>query len=235
MAKHYPHCLATLLAPANYAPIVLSGIVQTNNATITTELEVRFQFHLPYCTSGGDSSSLLMATGPHVSVKTIIGLLFIKATGMILDFVDDVAECKHLDCPPFKVYYRQTSNHVPVTDTPAVPIHHVVPHEMSILKELENLERWINAKVIAGYSSVQNLAVHFGSKSPGRASNPDLNSVSMAKSPISNVDTHWVPPRSLPPDDSSDDYHQQIFLGGRVFVSVSPLECNTPTHNTAGD
>jgi hypothetical protein len=80
MAKHYPHCLAKLLAPANYVPIVLSGIVQTNNATVTTELEVGFQFHLPYRTSGGDSSSLLVATGPHVSVNIIIGLLFIKAT-----------------------------------------------------------------------------------------------------------------------------------------------------------
>jgi hypothetical protein len=130
---------------------------------------------------------------------------------MILDFVDNVAECKHLDCPPFKIDYRRTSNHhVPVTDTPAVPIHHVGPHKMSILKELENLERWINAKVIAGYSSVQNLAMHFGSKSPGQAYNPDLDSVSTANSPISTIDTCWVPPRSLPPDDSGNDYHQQI-------------------------
>jgi hypothetical protein len=87
--------------PEDYVPIVLSGIVQANNAAITTEVEVGFQFHLPYHTSGGDSSSLLVATGPNVSVKMIIRLPFIKATGMILDFVDDMAECKYLDCPPF--------------------------------------------------------------------------------------------------------------------------------------
>jgi hypothetical protein len=125
LAKQYLHCLTKLLAPANYAQIVLSGIVQTNNEAMTTELEVGFQCHLPYQTLGGDSSSLLVATGPNVLVNTILGLPFIKATGMIFDFVDNVAECKHLDCPPFPVNYRRTSNYVPVTDVPNVPVHHV--------------------------------------------------------------------------------------------------------------
>ncbi len=84
IAKRYLHCLAKLLAPANYTPIILSGIIQTNDKAVTMELEVRFQFHLPYCTSGGDSLSLLMASDPNVLVNTIIGLPFIKATGMIL-------------------------------------------------------------------------------------------------------------------------------------------------------
>jgi hypothetical protein len=137
LAKRYPHCLAKLLMPADYAPIVLSGIVQANNAAVTTELKVGFQFHLPYRTSGGDSSSLLMATGPNVSVNTIIGLPFIESTGMILDFADDVAECKHLDCPPFPMDFWHTSNHVPVTEAPA---HHLGPHKISVLKELLNLE-----------------------------------------------------------------------------------------------
>jgi hypothetical protein len=136
-----------------YAPIVLSGIVQANDAAVTTELEVGFQFHLLYRTSGGNSSSLLIATGPNVLVNTIIGLPFIKATGMILDFVDNVAECKHLDCPPFPMDFWRTSNHVPVTEAPA---HHLGPHETSVLKELLNLEHWYNAKVMAGSSSVQN-------------------------------------------------------------------------------
>ncbi len=131
LAKHYPHCLAKLLTPANYAPIILSGIVQANNAGVTMELEVGFLFHLPYCTSGGDSLSLLVATGPNVSVNTIIGLPFIKATGMILDFVNNVAECKHLDCPSFPMDFWRTSNHVPVTEARA---HHLGPHETSVLK-----------------------------------------------------------------------------------------------------
>jgi hypothetical protein len=124
------------VARSDYAPIVLSGIVQTNNKAVTTKLEVRFQFHLPYCTSGGDISSLLIAVGPNIYVNTIIGLSFIEATGMILDFVEGMAECKHLDCPPFPIDYRRTSNHVPVI---SVLVHHIVPHEEMILKEIQIL------------------------------------------------------------------------------------------------
>jgi hypothetical protein len=207
IAKRYPHCLAKLLTPADYAPIILSGIVQVNNGAVTTELVVGFQFHLLYRTSGGDSLSLLVATGPNVLVNTIIGLLFIKATGMILDFVDDVVECKHLDCPPFPMDFWRTSNHVPVTEAPA---HHLGPHETSVLKELLNLEHWYNAKVMAESFSVQNSAVYFGFKLQKRAYIPDSDSIITAKSPNSILDNCWVPPSSMPPDDSSDDFHQQI-------------------------
>jgi hypothetical protein len=46
-AKHYPHCLAKILAPANYAPIVLSGIVQYKDKAVTTKLESVFSFTYP--------------------------------------------------------------------------------------------------------------------------------------------------------------------------------------------
>jgi hypothetical protein len=187
--------------------MVLSGIIQANNAAVTTELEVGFQFHIPYCTSGSDSLSLLVATGPNVSVNTIIGLPFIKATGMILDFVNNVAECKHLDCPPFPMDFWHTKNHVPVAEAPA---HHLGPHETSVLKELRNLEHWYNAKVMAESSSVQNSAVYFGSKSRKRAYIPNSDSIITVKSPNSILNNRWIPPSSMPPDDSSDDYHQQI-------------------------
>ena len=210
VAKRYPHCLAKLLAPADYAPIVLSGIVQHQDSAVTTELEVGFQFHLPYQTTGGNTSSLLVATGPHVSVNTIIGLPFIKATGMILDFIDDVAECKHLDCPPFNINYRRTSNHVPVPPpSPEVPIHHLGPHKKSVLEELTNLERWINAKVMASYSSAQSPSVHFGSKPAERAYTPDLASVITDATPA-RVNTRWVPPSFMPPHDLIDDLHHTI-------------------------
>ncbi len=116
--------------------------MQNKDEAVTTELEVGFQFHLPYRTSGGDASSLLIATGPHVLVNMIIGLPFIKATGIILDSVDNVAECKHLGCPPFAIDYRRTSNHVPaITENPSVPVHHVGRHVETVLTKLENLER----------------------------------------------------------------------------------------------
>ncbi len=80
---------------------------------------------------------------------------------MILDFVDDVAECKHLGCPPFPMDFWCMSNHVPVTEAPA---HQLGCTETLILQELNNLEHWYNAKVMASSSGAQNLAVYFGSK-----------------------------------------------------------------------
>ena len=62
-----------------------------------------FRFHLPYKTTQGEDTSLLIATGPNVSVNTILGLPFMQGTGMILDLVDNTAECKYLDCPPFPI------------------------------------------------------------------------------------------------------------------------------------
>jgi hypothetical protein len=190
VAKPYLHCLAKLLTPEDYGTIVLSGIVQANDAAVTTELEVGFQFHLPYRTSGGNSLSLLIATGPNVLVNTIIGLPFIKATGMILDFVDDDAKCKHLDCPPFPMDFWCTSNHVPVTEAPA---HHLGPHETLVLKELHDLEHCYNAKVMAASSSEQKLAVYFGSKLQKRACISNLDSIITAKSPNSILVDRWVP------------------------------------------
>ena len=64
-----------------------------------------FQFHLPYKTTAGEETSFVIATGPHVSVNTILGLPFMQGTGMILDLVDNLAECKYLDCPAFLIDY----------------------------------------------------------------------------------------------------------------------------------
>jgi hypothetical protein len=112
MAKCFPHCVAKIFTHKDDLPIVLSGILQSNAESLTTELEVGFLFHLPYRTTDGDSASLMDATGPNVSVNTIISLPFMKATGMILDLVNKVVECKYLDCSPFPVDFLCTPNHV---------------------------------------------------------------------------------------------------------------------------
>jgi hypothetical protein len=39
---------------------------------------------------------------------------------------------------------------------------------------------------------------------------PDLDSIITVKSPNSILDVCWIPPSSMPPDNSSDDSHQQI-------------------------
>jgi hypothetical protein len=99
------------------------------------------------------------------------------------------------------------SNHVPVTEAPA---HHLSHTETLLLQELNNLEHWYNAKVMAASSSVQNLAVYFGSKSRKRACITDSDSITIAKTPNSILIDRWVPPSSMPPDNSSDDYHRQV-------------------------
>ena len=81
LAKRFPHCLAKVFPPQDYGPIVLSGAVQSHqHKTVTTELEVGFQFHLSYKTTAKEDASLLIATGPHVSVNTILGLPFMQGT-----------------------------------------------------------------------------------------------------------------------------------------------------------
>jgi len=148
----FPHCLAKVFAPQDYAPIVLSGVVQSQQQeAVTTKLEVGFQFHLPYKTSQGEDAPLLIATGPNVSVNTILGLPFMQGTGMILNLVNNTAECKYLDCPPFLIDFRGTSNHVPVTDEPSATVQLVEPTE--IIEEIKHLERYIEAKVQARGSS----------------------------------------------------------------------------------
>jgi len=140
LVKRFPHCLAKVFAPQDYAPIVLSGVIQSHqHEAVTTKLEVGFQFHLPYKTTTGEETLLLIATGPHVSVNTILGLPFMQGTGMILDLVDNLAECKYLDCPAFPIDYRRTSNHVPVTDKTSATVQ--VAESAQIIKEITNLER----------------------------------------------------------------------------------------------
>jgi hypothetical protein len=195
--------------PDDYVPIVLSGIVQLNEELVMTKLEVGFLFHLPYRTREGNTASLMVATGPNVSVNTIIGLPFMKAMGMILDLVDKVVDCRYLDCPPFPVNFCRTSNHVPVMDEPSdTPANHATSH-LQIIKEFGNIKRYINTKVLAGGLTLtpKTLAVHFGSKSPVRMV-VDNDSSSAASHSTAGMSTRWVPPPGLPED--YDDYQASV-------------------------
>ncbi len=142
-------------------------------------MEVGFQFHLPYRTKEGDKSSPMIVTGPNVSVNMILGLPFMLGMDMILDLVNNLAECKHLNCPPFPIDYQQKSNHVPVTDNQSVAIHHA-RFFWDLINKIKHLEHYFEAKVQAISSSSVNLknpAVHIGSKSGACASIDDSDSV----------------------------------------------------------
>ena len=147
IAKRYLHCVQNIFAPQDYASIILMGIVWNKMEAVTTELDVGFLFRLPYKTSDGNHLSFMVATGPNVSVDTIIGLPFIKGIGMIIDTVDDMAECKCLKCPPFPIDHRRTSNQVPVMDEPSVPVHHAHGYFQQMIRKIENLEQYYETKV----------------------------------------------------------------------------------------
>jgi hypothetical protein len=98
IVKQYLHCVAKVFLPKDYSPIILLGVIDDEAQAITTDLSVAFQFHLPYLTRDGSMTSIIIATGPQVSMNPIIGLPFIKATGMISDTVDKVVKAKPLVC-----------------------------------------------------------------------------------------------------------------------------------------
>jgi hypothetical protein len=178
IAKCSPHCMEKVFAPQDYASIILIGIVRNKEETVTTKLGVGSLFRLPYKALDGDNSSFMVATGPHVSVNTIVGLPFIKGVGMIINIVDKVAECKYLDCPPFPIDYQRMSNQVPAMDKPSVPVHHARPHFLETIREIENLERYYDAKVLGqGLLVTKNSAVHFGSASVARDAVSDNDSI----------------------------------------------------------
>ena len=115
VVRGYPHILKAIYLSNDYVAIVLSGIVtSSSDALITTELPVGFEIHLPYSTKDGNDTSLLVAAGPNVAVNLILGLQFIKATGMIVNFVDNVCQAKHLLCDSFPIDFRKAMKSIPV-------------------------------------------------------------------------------------------------------------------------
>ena len=89
---------------------------------------------------------------------------------------------------------------------------------------------------MAASFSAQNLAVYVGSKLQKRVYISDSDSIITAKSPNSILNDCWVPPSSMPPDDSSNDYHQQVLREDGYLRVCSPLEaCKSPAYRPAGD
>ena len=163
VAKSFPHCVAKIYTPKDYSPILLSGIVQRGGESVTTELNVAFLFHLPYETTDGNKCSLLVATGPHVTVNAILGLPFIQSTKMIIDTADQVAELRALECPPFPIDFRRATCHVPQLDETSVPVN---AQFADIIKEVENLETYIAQVCAAPIVDPQVRHVRFGASYP---------------------------------------------------------------------
>ena len=113
IAKTFPAVVSRVLTSDHFSPITLSGVVQAEGSSVTTDLPVAFEFHMPYTTTDGTPTTLLVACGPQVSVNLILGFPFMSATGMSIDFVDNVADCKKLSVPPFSIEHKKARVHVP--------------------------------------------------------------------------------------------------------------------------
>ena len=166
IAKTFPHCLSKVFAPQDYSPIRLTGIVQRGGEGVSTELDTAFLFQLPYLTRDGQTTSFLVSVGPHVTVNAIIGIPFIKSTGMVIDTPDQVAELRALDASPFPISYRRAAVHVPIIDESAVSINYA--QYQDTIEEIENLERHVAAVYSAQTTSSPSheRRVHFGSANP---------------------------------------------------------------------
>ncbi len=134
------------------------------------DLTVGFQFHLPYLTCNGQATSILIATGPHVTVNTIVGLPFIQATCMIINLANNVADMPALDASPFPLEYRCAAVHVPIVDEAgAAPTHLSTAHQ-DLIKEINALEqRFAASSFVADVPDDNNIKrVSFDSRAVGQ-------------------------------------------------------------------
>ena len=183
----YPHILKQVYLPADYAAIVLSGIVtSSDDLPITTELPVGFVIHLNYLTKDGSATPLLVAAGPDVAMNLILGLRFIKAMGLICDFIDNVCQAMHLLCDPFPIDFNRPSKSIPVFLVTGAPYY--VNNSSDTLRVLASLRT-----IFPCNSDEDKEAIH----------------LSQSKVQFGN---QWVPPMSLDSYASLDanDYHHQV-------------------------
>jgi hypothetical protein len=198
VVQQYPHILKAIYLPDNYAAITLSGIVTSpTEAPITTKLSVGFEIHLPYVTKDGNDASLLVAAGPDVAVNLILGLLFIKATGMIADFIDNVCKAKHLICNPFPINFRRATKSIPVCGDCNAASHSIEFQE--VLRALGSIKAHFTAH-LAGSSPISNSAP------PG---SPTTTPVGQPGHVTFNFGRCWVPP-SKSADDTNDYVHNVL-------------------------
>ena len=147
--------------------------MQRGGESVTTELSVGFQFHLPYLTREGKPTSILIATGPHVTVNLIVGLPFIQATRGIIDFSDNVADLRALDAPPFPIEYCRAMVHVPIMERGNEYPVHLAEAYGHVIEEVNALERYFEAVDSIADATAEsrdedcgNRAVRFGSSPP---------------------------------------------------------------------
>ena len=88
--------------------------------------------------------SIVIATGPLVTVNTIVGLPFIQAIQAIIGLSDNVADLRAFDAPPFPIEYRHATVHVPVIEEGADHPVYLADTKKSIIQEIKDLESYFS-------------------------------------------------------------------------------------------
>ncbi len=210
VVRQFPHILKKIYMPEDYAAIVLSGIVNTpDSAPVMTELTVGFEIHLPYITKDRNSTSLMVAAGPDVAVNIVLGLPFIKATGMVANFVDNVCEAKNLLCEPFPIDFKRATKSIPVFQSSLDRTACIGSEAISILHVLGLLRSHYD-------QSCDQQSPEGTENSCKRVAEPSSGTLIKAV----RFNDRWVPP-GLSANDHSDYQHQ--VLGHLGYLSVPVL------------
>ncbi len=204
IVKRYPPCIAKVFLPKDHSSIILLGVIDDENQAITSKLSVAFEFHLPYPTCNGQSTSISIATSPQVSVNLIIGLPFITGTGMIIDTVDNVVEAKHLVCEPFPIDFCHATKYVPAINDDHAAICYIQ------FKEVLSIIKKTNAYIAKGYTGAtlaSNKKVRISEQHVPVGPESNSDSLTTASTSWSMIG-HWCPPLSV--HDTPHDYHDNI-------------------------
>ena len=110
-------------------------------------------------------TSIVIATGPHVPVKTSIDLSFIQVTvtRAIIDFSDNVANLYALDAPPFPIKYRRATVHIPVIKEVADCPAHLATIEAEIIQDIKRLKAYVSTIDVVMDKNSIDRHVSFGS------------------------------------------------------------------------
>jgi hypothetical protein len=151
-----------------------------------------------------------------VSVNTVLGLPLITATGMILDFNDNVVQAKNLDWPPFPIDFRCATKTIPAIKDNEDPKTHYIEFE-DVQQILQKTDAYI-AGVCKRIQSVPASTVHPASATaPARVRFDANNHSSVSDSdtvttstPSTNrsIEHSWVPPPSA--HDTTTEYQDQV-------------------------
>jgi hypothetical protein len=84
----------------------------------------------------------MFAAGPHVNVNCIVGPPFLSTARNVIDYNDNVAELRALDCRPFPIDFKRA--HLCMPDVQASLVNNYIDDHMQFLVNLEVLEALVH-------------------------------------------------------------------------------------------